>query len=91
MKSGKVKDNFVDLEEVKRVPLLKILEMRGIQITNKLYFAIRNEKTPSCRYYKNNNSWYDFGSGEGGSVIDLLMKIDGLTAKEAIKELKSFI
>ena len=32
--------------------------------------------------------WHDFGSGEGGSVIDLYMKLYQRTLPEAIKELK---
>ena len=50
-------------------------------------FAIRNEKTPSCNYYPENNSYYDFGASEGGDSIDLYMKIYGCDFKEAVNSL----
>ena len=35
----------------------------------------RNEKTASFKVDYNKNLWHDFGTGEGGSIIDLVMKM----------------
>jgi len=76
----------LDVESAKTYPIPQILENHGIQlIRNK--FAIRNEKTPSCNYYANNNNYYDFGSSTGGDSIDLYMKLNGCDFVEAVKNL----
>ena len=80
----------IDVEAIKKIPIEKILQMHGIG-HNRGMFKIRNEKTPSCHFSKDKNLWVDHGSGEGGSVIDLYMKINGYNFKEAIKELNNFI
>ncbi|MFA7583841.1 MAG: toprim domain-containing protein [Proteiniphilum sp.] len=48
----------------------------------------RNETTPSLKVDYTRNLWYDFGSGEGGSIIDLVMKLEGCTFNGAIKHLR---
>ncbi|MFR9506013.1 MAG: toprim domain-containing protein, partial [Rikenellaceae bacterium] len=35
----------------------------------------------------NKNLWYDFGIGEGGSIIDLVMRLDGLNFQQAATKL----
>ncbi|CDN32604.1 DNA primase [Mucinivorans hirudinis] len=49
----------------------------------------RSETAPSFKVDYNKNLWYDFGSGEGGSIIDLVMKLDGCTINEAIAKLEN--
>ena len=49
----------------------------------------RTETMPSFKVDYNTNLWYDFGTGEGGSIIDLVMKLDGSTIGEAIAKLES--
>lgn len=85
------KKESVDLEAVKQVPILEIAQRFNLDLhksSNNRYFCkIRNEKTPSCCLYEETNSFYDFGSGEGGSNIDFYMKLSGCSFKEAIKEI----
>ena len=50
----------------------------------------RDERTPSFKVDYNRNLWCDFGSGEGGSIIDLVMKLDRCPFIEAIEHLKNF-
>jgi len=40
-------------------------------------FAIRDEKTPSC--FVNEGWYYDYGLGESGNIIDLVMHAHGLS------------
>ncbi len=49
----------------------------------------RNESHASFKVSLVKNCWYDFGIGEGGNVIDLIMKLNSLTAYEAIKNLEN--
>ena len=44
----------------------------------------REESSPSFKVDYRVNLWYDFGSGEGGSIIDLVMKLHGCTLSQAI-------
>ncbi len=45
------------------------------------------EKTPSFNVNEKKNLWYCFGCGEGGSVIDFVMKLNNYSFIEAIKYL----
>ena len=45
---------------------------------------LREEKTSSLRIYPDTQSWYDFGSGEGGDVIDFVKNIERIETKDAI-------
>jgi hypothetical protein len=49
---------------------------------------LRDELHPSFKVDHKANLWYDFGSGEGGSIIDLVMKMQNCSDKQAIKLLK---
>ena len=48
----------------------------------------RDDSTPSLKVDYSKNLWYDFGSGEGGSIIDLVMKMDGCTINDAMEHLR---
>lgn len=66
-------------------PLEVWLDKYGIK-TNKKGFAncpFHNEKTPSFRVYKENDSFYCFGCGVGGDVITLIMKMENLSFEDA--------
>ncbi|WP_418893406.1 toprim domain-containing protein [Limibacterium fermenti] len=51
---------------------------------------LRDERTPSFKVDYNRNLWCDFGSGEGGSIIDLVMKMNKCPFIEAIEKLRNF-
>lgn len=44
----------------------------------------RDERTPSFKVDYKANLWYDFGSGEGGSIIDLVTKMQDCTLSQAM-------
>lgn len=50
----------------------------------------RGDHNASVSIDHNKNVWYDHGTGEGGSVIDLVMKIEGCSFSEACKRLEDF-
>ena len=82
----------VSLDEIKsQIKIKNLLENAGVKIGGNNFFKIRNEDTPSAHFNEEKNMWHDFGSGEGGSVIDLYMKLYQKTLPEAIKELKTMM
>lgn len=86
----------MDIAKIKRIPIVRVLESHGIlpaktKANRWIYFALsRQEKTPSLNVDLRNNFFKDFGSGEWGSVIDLVMVLKNFDIKEAIEYLKSF-
>ena len=50
----------------------------------------REERTPSFKVDYAKNLWHDFGSGEGGSIIDLVMKMEKCPFIEAMEHLRNF-
>ena len=55
-----------------------------------MYFSpFRAEVIPSLKVDYRKNLWYDFGSGEGGTMIDMVMKLYKCTFPEAMKILES--
>ena len=48
----------------------------------------RAELTPSFKVDFRKNLWYDFGSNEGGTMVDFAMKINGCTFHEAMKKME---
>lgn len=45
------------------------------------------EKSPSFKVFPETQHFHCFGCGEGGSVFDFLMKVDGIPFAEAVEEL----
>lgn len=85
----------IDIDAIKQIPIMRLVEQYNIKHkrsgVNRVYCDIRNERTPSCCIYEDQNSFYDYGSGTGGSVIDFYMVLTGASLKDAIKELSLYI
>jgi hypothetical protein len=47
-----------------------------------------NERTPSCYFYTETNTFYCFGCGEKGDIINFTMRFYGIDFKEAVKMLQ---
>lgn len=54
---------------------------------NTKHNPLRDEKTSSLKLYTDTNSYMDFGSNEGGSVIDFVMEADGCDYPDAVETL----
>ena len=85
-----------EIELIKEIPIQNVLSKLGIhpfKINNyrAWYFAFnRKEKTASLIVDLHINRFYDHGSGEGGSVIDVVMILKGFRVRDAILYLKEF-
>lgn len=49
----------------------------------------RSETNPSFKVDLNKNLWYDFGTGEGGNIIDLIVKLTNSSVSDAFTHLGS--
>lgn len=84
------------VDNIKHIPIKDYLNSRGIYPSKEysgygMYRSpFRDERTLSLKVDYNRNLWYDFGSGEGGSIIDLVMKLDRCPFIDAIAQLKNF-
>lgn len=79
----------VTKEEIKDLYSMKdILERYGLPQPNRAGFIccpFHKEKTASMKIYK--KDFHCFGCGENGDIFTFVMLMDGLTFKEAFKEL----
>lgn len=77
-----------DLRTMKSILCGEIAKKYGLQLEERhgrLWGKLReSEKTASFSINLKNNLWYDFGAGIGGSVIDLLAELEGVSITEAI-------
>lgn len=84
----------MSLQEIKRISIREYLGARGIKPQSKrgnrgMYLSpIRKETTASFSVNYDENVWYDHGIGEGGSIIDLIARMDNCTVAEAIRRLE---
>ena len=79
-----------DLSAIKRYPIVEYLERKGIKPVRRtpayiMYRSpLRAETHPSFKVDTRKNLWIDYGEGNGGSIIDLCMRMEGCTLQEAI-------
>jgi len=90
--------NYVgtDIETIKAVPILNILDAYGIKYkkssSNRVSFKLReSENTASAFAYIDTNSFYDYGDKTSGSVIDLVMALKDCGIKKAIDDITLYL
>lgn len=77
-----------DIQMANEVPIESFLNIEGKRgYGNRIFIRspLRNEKTPSFCIYKNTNSWFDYGAGEGGDAIRLVEKLYNYDFIQAVK------
>jgi len=78
------------IEEIKeRITIEMLCSKAGLEI-NKSGFVkspTRNEKNASVKIYSRTNSFYDYGSSTGGSVVDFYMLIYNVDLQTALRDL----
>ncbi|KAA6335246.1 DNA primase [termite gut metagenome] len=82
------------LQDIKQISIREYLGELGImpQMENEQRgmscSPLRKENHPSFKVDYYLNLWRDFGSGEGGSIIDLVMKMENISFHEAASKLE---
>jgi DNA primase catalytic core len=82
--------NLPDLTALKKTTdLAAVVQARGVKLKKQGHDYVglcpfHEEKTPSFRVTPAKNLYHCFGCGAAGSVIDFVMKKDGLTKQQAI-------
>ena len=84
----------MNYEEIKRrISIRAYLAARGINPrwargNRGMYLSpLRKERTASFSVSYDKNLWHDFGTGEGGSIIDLVARMEGCSEIEAARRL----
>ena len=82
------------MTHIKNISIKTFLAQQGITPTTEragygMYNSpLREEQIPSFKIDYTKNLWYDFGLGEGGSIIDLVMRLDNCTLAQACTKLE---
>jgi hypothetical protein len=76
------KKKKMNCQQAKKIPITHYLHTKGIQpqrLKNGSAWynsPFRNEGEPSFKVDRQNNIWYDFGTGTGGNLLDLVMNFE---------------
>jgi DNA primase len=79
--------------DAKKIPIIEYLWSIGIEPAkirgNNYWYCspLRNERNPSFKVNNKLNLWYDHGLGEGGSVIDLGIRLNKCSAREFVQKI----
>ena len=79
------------IQAIKCLSIRDYLAQRGLHPTKDnprygLYRSpLREERTPSFKVDYGQNLWYDFGLGVGGSIIDLVMRLERCDFTQAVR------
>lgn len=85
---------FLSCREAKEKDLVKYLSTLGFEPTKIIHddywylSPLREEKTASFKVNRKKNLWYDFGTGEGGTIIDFGIRFHHCTVAEFLDKLK---
>ena len=78
-----------------RIPIREYLAHRGILPRYErngygMYLSpLREERTPSFKVNYQKDLWYDFGIGEGGTLLTLVMRLERCDSREAVRRLQN--
>jgi hypothetical protein len=88
----------MNIEQAKQIPIEEVLMRLGQapkrRACDQLWYLspFRQENTPSFKVNQTENLWYDFGEGQGGDVIDLVIRLDRLgSVSESLKRLDALM
>lgn len=87
----------MDAKAINKFPIREYLAARGIRpAKDRGYYGLyhsplREDRTPSMKVDYDKNLWIDYGAGEGGTLIDLVMRMERCDAGEAMRQLERHI
>lgn len=83
------------MNDLKNISIRQFLARRGILPKYErngygMYLSpLRDERTPSFKVDYVQNLWYDFGLGEGGTLLTLVMRLEQCDSREAVRRLQN--
>jgi|APSaa5957512622_1039677.scaffolds.fasta_scaffold60791_1 hypothetical protein len=83
----------MNIKQAKQISIVSFLKSKGFvpekETSQGSWFTspFRSENTASFMVKLINNTWYDFGVGDGGNIIDLVLKMDNCSVSDALKYL----
>ena len=83
-------NEYYDQQYIKAIPIVDYLHACGIEPAKRyngyaLYHApYREDSSASLKVDFRQNLWRDYGTSQGGSIIDLVMRMQGCSAYEAM-------
>lgn len=86
-------NEYYDLQYIKAIPIADYLHACGIEPAKRyngyaLYHAsYREDPNVSLKVDFQQNLWHDYGTSQGGSIIDLVMRMRGYSVYEAMAHL----
>lgn len=87
----------MDAKIINKFPIRDYLAARGIRpAKDRGYYGLyhsplREDRTPSMKVDYDKNLWIDYGAGEGGTLIDLVMRMEQCDAGEAMRLMEQMI
>ena len=87
----------MDAKAINKFPIREYLAALGIRpAKDRGYYGmyrspLREDHTPSMKVDYDKNLWIDYGVGEGGTLIDLVMRMERCDAGEAMRQLEQRI
>lgn len=87
---------MITYNEANQISIKAYLASKGIHpIKDHGYYGmyhspLREDNNASLKVDYNKNLWIDFGSNEGGTMIDLIMRINDCLLNEAMEELNRY-
>lgn len=87
----------MDAKAINKFPIREYFAARGIRPAKDMgYYGmyrspLREDRTPSMKVDYDKNLWIDYGAGEGGTLIDLVMQMERCDAGEAMRRLERHI
>jgi DNA primase len=88
--------NNMTLNEIKQISIREYLGRMNIQpVKDYGYYGMyhcpyREDRNASFKVDFRQNLWHDFGTNEGGSIIDLLMKLNKCSMLKAVTEANKY-
>lgn len=85
--------NTLSFSDAKKIPITDYLSSLGFEparihgIDYWYHSPFREERTPSFKVNARSNVWYDHGTGEGGTILDLGAKLHQCTLQEFLEKL----
>jgi len=82
-----LKMNSSQAKKIQIKEYLSLIDLEPKRIKGNDYWyssPLRDDKEPSLKVNIAENIWFDFGTGKGGNIIDLVMNLNSCTVSEAL-------